>query len=68
MLGRHAKAASRGKVQKMLQLTASEIMFYGGLALVALACVSLLVSLVAAKIKATRLEADLTAEYGPKQK
>lgn len=52
----------------MLPFTVSEILFYGGLFLAALACALLLFCLVMAKIKAARLETVLTAEYGPKKR
>ena len=51
----------------MLPFTVSEILFYGGLLLAILGSVSLVVCLVAAKIRAARLETALTAEYGPKK-
>lgn len=51
----------------MLQLTLSEILFYGGLFAAAAACVALAVCLTVCKLRAAKLETQLTAEYGPKK-
>ncbi len=56
-----------GKGRAMQPFSVSEILFYAGLLLAALACAAFLFCLVTAKIKAARLETVLTAEYGPKK-
>lgn len=51
----------------MLQVTLSEVLFYGGLFAVAAGCIALVVCLTVGKLRAARLETQLTAEYGPKK-
>lgn len=46
----------------------NEILFYGGLVLAVAAALVLLVTVLVLRIRSVRLEAALTAEYGPRQK
>ena len=45
-----------------------ELLFYGGIAVAACACVGAVIAACGAKIKIMRLNARLDEEYGPKVK
>ena len=51
----------------MAQLTGSELLFYGGIALMALAAAAAVVAAVVLRLSGSRLGARLEQEYGKKR-